>query len=65
MPGRMDGVALAREAKRRNPALRIIFTSGYPPPADKDLSSLGTFLPKPSRVAKLLAVIARQLRQRK
>jgi DNA-binding NtrC family response regulator len=64
MPGHMDGVALAREAKRRNPNLRVIFTSGYPPPADKDFEALGTFLPKPSRIAKLLAVIARQLRPR-
>jgi DNA-binding response OmpR family regulator len=64
MPGRLDGVAVAMEAKRQKPGLRVIFTSGHPPPADKDLTSLGTFLPKPTRVAKLLATIARQLRRR-
>ncbi len=30
MPGGMTGVALAREAKARNPALKVLFTSGYP-----------------------------------
>lgn len=64
MPGNLDGFAVAAEAKRFKPGLRIIFTSGHPPPADKDLSSLGTFLQKPSRIPSLLAMIARQLRQR-
>lgn len=29
MPGRLDGIGLAREAKRARPDLRIAFTSGY------------------------------------
>ncbi len=29
MPGEMDGVQLAAEAKRRYPGLRVLFTSGY------------------------------------
>ena len=29
MPGGMNGVALAREAKRRRPGLRVLLTSGY------------------------------------
>jgi two-component system, cell cycle sensor histidine kinase and response regulator CckA len=65
MPGHMDGVALAREARRQDPDLLVIFTSGHPPPADKDLAFLGAFLPKPSRVATLLAMITRLLRERK
>jgi DNA-binding NtrC family response regulator len=61
LPGRLDGVALVREAKRHNPNLRVIFTSGHPPPDDVDLTQWGEFLPKPSRVAALLEMIARQL----
>lgn len=29
MPGQMDGVALAREARRRRPGLKILLTTGY------------------------------------
>jgi DNA-binding response OmpR family regulator len=59
LPGRLDGIAIAREARRRNPALRIIFTSGQPP--DEDVSELGEFLIKPTRVASLLEAVTRQL----
>jgi CheY-like chemotaxis protein len=59
LPGRMDGVAAAREAKRHNPGLRVIFTSGRLPPSD--LSELGEFVAKPFRLATLLEAIARQL----
>jgi DNA-binding response OmpR family regulator len=59
LPGRMDGIALAREARRHNPSLRVIFTSGRPPPSD--VSSLGEFVAKPARLATMLEAIARQL----
>jgi CheY-like chemotaxis protein len=29
LPGGMDGLALAREAQRRNPELKMLFTSGF------------------------------------
>ncbi|MEI6723944.1 MAG: hybrid sensor histidine kinase/response regulator, partial [Betaproteobacteria bacterium] len=29
MPGGMDGIALAREARSRQPGLRILLASGY------------------------------------
>jgi PAS domain S-box-containing protein len=32
MPGGMTGIDLAREARRRHPSLRILFTSGYADP---------------------------------
>jgi two-component system cell cycle sensor histidine kinase/response regulator CckA len=59
LPGRMDGIAVAREAKRHNPGLRMIFMSGHPPPTD--VSGLGEFVAKPVRLATLLDAIARQL----
>ena len=31
MPGPMDGTALAREALKRQPQLRVLFASGYSP----------------------------------
>jgi PAS domain S-box-containing protein len=33
MPGGMTGIAFAQEARRRRPALKILFTSGYADPA--------------------------------
>ncbi len=30
LPGTMDGHALAREAKKRRPGVRVLYTSGYP-----------------------------------
>ncbi len=63
MPGRMGGISLAKEAKRSNPGLRVIFTSGGPPPDPEELSSLGPFVPKSAAIPTLLATIAEQLRR--
>ncbi len=60
LPGRIDGVAMIREAQRDNPGLRVILTSGLPP-RDPHLPPIGAFLQKPYRVDELLAVIAQQL----
>ena len=59
LPGRTDGIASVTEARRRNPRLRVIFTSGAPPSVD--LSALEEFIAKPTRGASLLDAIARQL----
>jgi DNA-binding NtrC family response regulator len=64
LPGRMNGLDVVREARRYNPELRVILTSGHPPPSDFDLSAVGEFLAKPARIPALLATIGRQLRQR-
>jgi DNA-binding NtrC family response regulator len=61
LPGRMDGITLVRQAKLFNSNLRVIFTSGHPPPDGVDLTPLGEFLPKPARVTTLLEAIARQI----
>ncbi|MBI3514299.1 MAG: response regulator [Proteobacteria bacterium] len=61
LPGRMDGVALVKEALRENPQLRAILTSGKPISEVVDWSSVGSFLQKPYRVPELLATIARLL----
>jgi DNA-binding response OmpR family regulator len=45
LAGRIDGVALAKEARRHRPDLAVIFISALPPGADG--AALGTFLQKP------------------
>ena len=50
LPGGMDGIALAEEARRGVPALAVVFTSGYSPdaiPGDRQLPDAAIFLPKP------------------
>lgn len=57
MPGGMDGLSLAREARRRHPALRILLTTGY---AEASLERTGMGRPefdilnKPYRRAELI-----------
>jgi DNA-binding response OmpR family regulator len=55
LPGHLDGVVVAVEAKKRNGELRIIFTGEDLPP--DDLQWVGKFLRKPYGVDDLLAVI--------
>jgi PAS domain S-box-containing protein len=56
MPGGMNGVSLAREAKRRFPALRVLLTTGYAE-ASLERTDLGgtefDSIPKPYRRAEL------------
>jgi DNA-binding response OmpR family regulator len=59
LPGHVDGVFLAQEARRQNPNLRVIFVSGQPPAAEQQLAELGSFLQKPFRVGELLAAVGR------
>ena len=59
LPGRMNGVGLAIEALRRNPNLRVLLTSGNPPPPD--LAAGAPFLPKPFRIDELLEAVERTL----
>ena len=57
MPGGMDGLSLAREARRRHPALKILLTTGY---AEASLERTGIERPefdilnKPYRRAELI-----------
>jgi CheY-like chemotaxis protein len=54
MPGGMNGVELAREARRMRPGLKILLASGYPMSAlsDKDLADV-SFISKPYRWTEL------------
>jgi CheY-like chemotaxis protein len=63
MPGELDGFALAREARKRRPALRILYTSGYTNRfADRDMGeTFGPMVSKPYRPDQLRAEIGRAL----
>lgn len=47
MPGAMNGVALAQEARRLDPSMGILFASGKPFPLESPMPVGGVFLPKP------------------
>jgi len=49
MPGSMDGLALAREAKSRHPHLRLVLTSGYAQCFTDTPNLPGTLINKPFR----------------
>ena len=49
MPGGMDGIALAREARARHPYLQIVLTSGYAQGLTDIPNLPGTLISKPYR----------------
>jgi DNA-binding response OmpR family regulator len=57
LPRGQDGFALAAWAARRQPGLRIIYTSGLPDPQDGRMLARGSFLPKPFGTGRLLQSI--------
>jgi signal transduction histidine kinase/CheY-like chemotaxis protein len=62
MPGAMNGVDLAREAKRRRPDLPILLTSGYAEAALREAGSEGyEVLHKPYAIGDLQQAIRRML----
>jgi DNA-binding response OmpR family regulator len=52
-----DGFALAAWAVRRQPGLRVIYTSGLSDPQDDRMLAGGSFLPKPFGTGRLLRSI--------
>lgn len=55
MPGSLDGLALARELRRRYPSLPVILTSGNARPPGTD--AIGRFIPKPYTIEYAVAVV--------
>lgn len=56
MPGKLDGWALAEEAHRRNPAIRVIYTTGFSQERPR-LVPHSLYIPKPYRASQVLAAI--------
>lgn len=59
MRGERDGPALAREARRRRPGLRVVFTSGHAPEAVASFERRAgaDLLPKPYRIDQLARML--------
>jgi len=57
MPGRFDGVELARMVHERRPDIVIIVTSGAVAVQRDDLPERGQFIPKPYRGEKVVSLI--------
>jgi CheY-like chemotaxis protein len=64
MPGEMDGIALAAEVVRLNPAIKVVVTSGRQWIVDAELPDHGRFLKKPYGRAELTAMVMEQAASR-
>jgi CheY-like chemotaxis protein len=58
MPGRYDGVELARIVRERMPATIVVVTSGKMIVSREALPEGGVFLPKPYRSSQVMALFA-------
>ena len=64
MPGGMNGVALAQELRKRKPALKVVFASGFPSTALAGRNQLhidGPLVSKPYRREQLQEVVERAM----
>jgi DNA-binding NarL/FixJ family response regulator len=59
LPGRINGIGIAREAQRLNPRLKVLLTSGKPLP--DGLADVSRFVLKPLRLNDLLQNIHRMI----
>ena len=64
MPGRMNGVDLAREIRRRRPHLPVLLTSGYAEAASRSAAAHQIrIIPKPFRMEELREALATVTRE--
>jgi CheY-like chemotaxis protein len=66
MPGKIDGIELAREFRARRPSGRVLLTSGFPGTRLTDLDELGThlrLLDKPYRKQDLARILREVLNE--
>ncbi|MGI8841522.1 MAG: response regulator [Caulobacteraceae bacterium] len=61
MPGRMDGLELARLVCRLKPAVHLLLTSGTVRPSGGELPAAGEFIPKPYSSAAMTDAVSRML----
>jgi two-component system, response regulator PdtaR len=61
LPGHLDGLVVAVEAKKQNTGLQIVFTGEDAPPHDPQWHHLGGFLRKPYEPHELLSLVTQRL----
>lgn len=59
LPGTLDGIGLARAARRRTPGLPVIFMTGRAEDANEARSANDAFVPKPYLPSEICAVARR------
>jgi CheY-like chemotaxis protein len=64
MPGRMDGLQLAKKVCDANKSISLIVTSGAVDLKDQELPGSGTFLAKPYAPQRLLQLVVQKLREK-
>lgn len=57
MPGRLDGLQLARRVHELRPDIQLILTSGQRPPASRDIPDDGRFVPKPYDLDRIAGIV--------
>ncbi|MEE2850051.1 MAG: response regulator [Pseudomonadota bacterium] len=57
MPGDLDGLAMAHQAKTRRPSLRFLIVSGHRLPSEVDLPPDSRFIPKPYGVGEIASAL--------
>ncbi len=61
MPGRMDGLELARRVNRLKPGVRLLLTSGKVRPSGGEIPTAGAFIPKPYSPDAVTRAVSRML----
>ena len=61
MPGRMDGLELARRINRLRPGVHLLLTSGKARPAGGQIPHAGAFIPKPYSPDAMTRAVSRML----
>ncbi|WP_312795800.1 response regulator [Tianweitania sp.] len=61
MPGKLDGLELARRVHDRWPHILLVVTSGRLRPGDEELPEPGCFIAKPYKEAELVTKITHQV----
>jgi len=57
MPGRLDGMRLARLVRGRWPPIHLILTSGLVSPAEEEFPVNGRFVRKPYKTEQVIAIL--------
>jgi CheY-like chemotaxis protein len=63
MPGKLDGLALARKVHEQWPRIKLVITSGRKQPSRAEIPDDGSFIAKPYRLGEVTAEVNDQLKR--